>query len=311
MKKIISVIVIVAMLLSASLAILPAGAASNSATVTDQTSLYKAMRWAKGDYTINISGTIALSSALPQCDENANITLKGGTLDLSKLSTVYVYGNISIDVDNLTLLSGGTIYANGYDLAIEEGVSVKYVDGSAQAVADSNVRFTVYGGSNNADIDGDTNLRILSGIYSRIYGGSNKGTVTGSTHVTIGTGSGKVNNNDLVGWDDSNHGSTYQFYGGSNGGAVLGDTNLIIGANAYCDYAVAGNENGGSIGGTAYMDFCGYAYGLYGGSRGANTMNDVCLTMTGGGVADICGGSGAVSLGSAEDPSNVLVMILG
>lgn len=307
MKKIISVIVIVAMLLSASLAILPAGAASNSATVTDQTSLYKAMRWAKGDYTINISGTIALSSALPQCDENANITLKGGTLDLSKLSTVYVYGNISIDVDNLTLLSGGTIYANGYDLAIEEGVSVKYVDGSAQAVADSNVRFTVYGGSNNADIDGDTNLRILSGIYSRIYGGSNKGTITGSTHVTIGS----VNNNDLVGWDDSDHGSTYQFYGGSNGGVILGDTNLTVGENAYSDYVVCGNENGGRIGGTAYMNFSGYAYGLYGGSRHGNTMNDVCLTMTGGGVADICGGSADVSLGNAEDPSNVVVKLLG
>ena len=311
MKKFISGIVIAAMLLSVSLAILPVSAAGNSATVTDQATLYKAMRWAKGDYTINISEPIALSSPLPQCDENANITLKGETLDLSALSTVYVYGNISIDVDTLTLRSGGTIYANGYDLAIEEGVSVSYVDGDAKAVADVDVRFTIYGGSNNADIDGDTNIRILSGIYSRIYGGSNQGIISGSTHVTIGTGSGAVNSDALVGWDDSNHGSTYQFFGGSNGGVILGDTNLTVGGNAYSDYAVAGNENAGRIDGTAYMNFSGYAYGLYGGSRHGNTMNDVCLTMTGGGVADICGGSADVSLGSAEDPSNVVVKLLG
>ena len=159
MKKIISVIVIVAMLLSMSLSILPVGAESNSATVTDQLSLYKAMRWAKGDYTINISGKITLTAALPQCDENAHITLKGGTLDVSALSPLYVYGNISIDVDTLTLLSSGTIYANGYDFSIEEGVSVNYVNSSAEAVSDSNARFTVYGGSNNTYIDGDTKRR--------------------------------------------------------------------------------------------------------------------------------------------------------
>ena len=310
MKKTISAMLLVAMLLSAVLVAIPIGAASNSVTVTSAAELNVALRSAKGDCTINISGTVQVTSPLPQGAEGANITMTGGTLDLSKLNPVYMNNNITFKTMTLQVLNGSTLYANGYDLFIDSDVTMKYVDSSAAEKTGADISFTVYGGGLYKTINGDTNLRLESGIYTRVYGGSNGGKVIGNTNVIIGT-KGNVNNNDLVGWNDTTHGSSYQFFGGSNGGVIVGDTNITVGNYAYADYVVGGNNSGGSIGGTANMDFSGYAYGLYGASRGGNTMNDVNLTMRGGGVADIFGGSAGYSLGSAEDPSNVIVKFFG
>lgn len=307
MRRIISAIVLVAMLMSTLLMAIPVGAAT--VTVADAASLNAALEAAQGETTITISGTIAPGSLTFPSGEAA-VTLKGGTLDLSGIATLKVGCDLTLESTSLILQSGGVIYANGHAFTVRESVTVTYENAEGNAVTGTDVAMTVYGGSYSGVINGDTHLRLESGIYTRIYGGSNGGQINGSTHVVIGT-TGNVNNNTLVGWSDSTHGSAYQFFGGSNGGTVTGNTNITVGSYGYADYVVGGNAGGGEIYGTANMHFSGYAYGLYGGSRGGNTYNDVNLVMTGGGVCDIFGASNGYSLGSDTDKSNVFVKIFG
>ena len=305
MKKLL-LILTAALLLSHLLLAAPM---AHAAEITDADALNTALAAAQGETAITLSGTVAPGSLTFPTGE-ASVTITGGTLDLSGITALNVGCDLTLESTALILRSGGVIYANGYDFTIKDTVTVTYKDASGNAVESSNISMTVYGGKNGGTLNGNTNLRLESGIYTRVYGGSKGGTVNGSTHVVIGT-TGNVNNNTLVGWSDSTHGSAYQFFGGSNNGTVTGDTHITVGGKAYADYVVGGNESGGRIDGTANMYFSGYAYGLYGASRGGNTGNDVNLVMTGGGVCDIFGASNGASLGSDTDKSNVLVTLLG
>ena len=305
MKRIVSAIILTAVLLSSFLIVLPVSAA----TVTDAAGLGAALEAATGETVITLSGTVTPTSLSWPVAE-ANVTLTGGTLDLSGIATLHIGCHLTLENVSLILRNGGTIYANGYDFTVKESVTVTYKEADGTAVTGASIAMTVYGGSYSGVINGDTHLCLESGIYTRVYGGSNGGRINGSTHVVIGT-AGDVNNNTLVGWNDDDHGSTYQFFGGSNGGTITGDTTITVGSYGYADYVVGGNAGGGEIHGTANMYFSGYAYGLYGGSRNGELYHDVNLVMTGGGVCDIFGGSSGYSLGSDTDQSQVFVKIFG
>lgn len=179
--------------------------------------------------------------------------------------------------ENLVLSGESTIYANGHKLTITDTVT-------------SDARLTVYGGSKNADVEGNTYLNLNGGLYNRIYGGGNAGKVKGNTTVILG---GNLNKGDVF------TASPCKVFGGGNNGAVEGKTSVTLKDNAVTQYLIgAGTGDDGTCTGTDINIQGGSVMNVYAGS--SNTLLpegvETKITMTGGKAEALFGGCESASM---------------
>lgn len=215
----------------------------------------------------------------------APMHIKNLTIKALNASTVLTLpSDVSLNGDttfsNLTLSGEKSIFANGYSLKIDENVS-------------STDRLTVYGGSNEKQVDGDTNITLLGGLYNNVFGGGNgtTATVTGNTNVTLGGNSNVGDSNS----DENSNVSPCMVYGGGANASVTGKTNVNIEGNAVVRYVFgAGTGVNGTALDTNININGGEIMNVYGGSESQDTVLTDCdthVTITGGLAEAIFGGS--------------------
>lgn len=185
-----------------------------------------------------------------------------------------------LELENLNISGAATIYAAGCKLVVGNNVS-------------STDRLTVFGGANNANVTGDTNISLYGGKYNNIYGGGRNGKVSGNTYVTVG---GSVNPNDGIDDDKSNISPT-KVYGGGTGN-IGGSTNVTLEGNAKVKYLIgAGTGTNGTAKETHININGGAVMNVYGGSD--NTTLTDCRTeinMNGGLAEALFGGSESAAM---------------
>ncbi|MEL7603444.1 MAG: hypothetical protein AAGU77_09845, partial [Bacillota bacterium] len=148
-----------------------------------------------------------------------------------------------VDIDD----AEKSVYANGHAIVVREDdeetgktiVTSQEEGAIRESDADKDIKnYTIYGGSKQKDISGDTSVTIESGTVNDVYGGSGAGTVrdsadiTGNTSVTVtgGTVTGSV-------------------YGGSegrlvNGADISGDAEVVITGGTVDGSVYGGSKNG-------------------------------------------------------------------
>lgn len=223
--------------------------------------------------TVNIVNTYALSDNEAELGfANKNVTLTGGTLDVSKTTTLNVVGGLTLEGLTLTA-NNNTIYANGNSFKVNS------------IVKQNGTITSIYGGTNGIETVESTDLVLLAGNYTYIYGGSNGGTVSGNTNLTIG---GNVN----IGLDITNHALPDRAVAGSLDGIVNGNTNLTVLGNAKTSIAYGGGfgEKSAVLGKTNVTVNGGNTMGYYGGSNGGS-VNEVDFVMISGYTEQIFGGN--------------------
>ena len=207
-----------------------------------------------------------------------------GTLHIagSENAALVLPGEISLNgaltLENLNLSGEATIYANGKCFTVEDTVT-------------SQNRLTVYGGKNNADLIGNTQLNLLGGKYLRIYGGGT-GTVIGNTQVILG---GNANNGDGIDDKASNISPCFVF-GGGNGHPVTGTTHVTLKDNAVTQKIYgAGAANGAAQANITIKG--GKVKTVFGCSYGATIDNcETNVTIEGGMAESVFGGSESQSM---------------
>lgn len=286
LKRAGALLLTLSMLLSLSLPVFSAGE-SDTVTLTSGSNLNTAISQVKDGGTIVIDGTHSLASN-SWTAHGKTVTITGGTLDASALSTFTLGDSVTFEDMTLTLKSGSTVYANGNALTISTDVTV-------------NNGGTIYGGKSSGTLNGDTNITILSGSFTRIYGGSNGGTINGNTNLYVG---GTAN----ADCDASSHSSTYLIFGGGNNDKISGKTSVTIADSAKANYIYGGsNGTSCSIGGGTNLYFTGgNAMSLYGANKSADTKCNSNVVMTGGSIEQLFGGCEGSGL-----TGNVTVKALG
>ena len=192
----------------------------------------------------NISGAIASGTAgkiVVNVDKTASCPMKIGQVFGGGNQAASQVGSITVGCtgDLVTPLASGQRY--GYD---QEGIGA------------------VYGGANNAAIDGDINLNIVSGIVDSVFGGNNAGgDITGDITVNIaqnaktcswyvgyvfGGGNNAAYSQDSDGHPEVNVSAglvTHHVFGGGNGSraTVTGNPTVTLSGTAQ----VGGNVYGG------------------------------------------------------------------
>lgn len=241
--------------------------------------------------------TVAVKDQVKDC----NIMITGETteagIDFSATKELNIKDNVTFDAMTLkfygkSLDDYGEVYANGNDFTIAAGV------------ISENKFTTIFGGSKNADVTGDTKIELLAGAYKAVCGGGYNGGVTGSTYVTIKDAeaytSDTSNQNRIIG-------------GSLNGGTITGDTHVTIGGSFNSGLTVTDNERSGIYGGCydtmeegsaqrsmgivegdTYITIndnakTGY---IYGGGRSKSEVKGTChVTVNGGTISSVYGGT--------------------
>ena len=241
--------------------------------------------------------TVAVKDQVKDC----NIMITGETteagIDFSAAKELNIKDNVTFDAMTLkfygkSLDDYGEVYANGNDFTIAAGV------------ISENKFTTIFGGSKNADVTGDTKIELLAGAYKAVCGGGYNGGVTGSTYVTIKDAeaytSDTSNQNRIIG-------------GSLNGGTITGDTHVTIGGSFNSGLTVTDNERSGIYGGCydtmeegsaqrsmgivegdTYITIndnakTGY---IYGGGRSKSEVKGTChVTVNGGTISSVYGGT--------------------
>ncbi len=220
-----------------------------------------------------------------------------------------------VDIDDVEK----TVYANGHAIVIKEDsedaektiVTSEEKDAVRESDAGKNIKnYTVYGGSKQKDITGDTSVTVESGTVKDVYGGSGAGTVrdsadiTGSTSVTItgGTVTGSVyggsegrllNDADISGSTEvviSGGTVNGSVYGGSKNGGVGGDSSVAIENATVGGTVYGGSENGNIEGDTSVSLADSTAKEVYGGSEKGNVQS-TDVTVDNSATGNVYGGS--------------------
>lgn len=214
------------------------------------------------------------------------MTISGGTLDLSTVTTFNLTGPVVLEDIIVKVNDSGSIFANGNDFTIEESVEF---DGRLGHI---------FGGSNGSEV-ASTNMILKSGNYREIFGGGKSGKITGDTNLLIG---GLVNTGIDV-FSDHDIAAEYCIYGGSESQIVGGDTNIVFdGENAVAGFIYGGGANVyARVDGTSKVTMkAGQVMSIYGGSWAATAYADretaTEVVMTGGTVEQIFGGTVGASM---------------
>ena len=205
-----------------------------------------------------------------------------------------------VDIDD----AEKTVYANGHAIVVREDdedtgktiVTSQEEGAIRESDADKDIKnYTVYGGSKQKDITGDTSVTIESGTVKDVYGGSGAGTVrdsadiTGNTSVTVtgGTVTGSV-------------------YGGSegrlvNGADISGDSEVVI-TGGTVDGSVYGGSKNGNVAGDAGVAAEEAAIGgaVYGGSENGDVQGDTSVTLVDSTAKEVFGGSEKGNVNSTD-----------
>ncbi len=283
----------------------------------------------KGNSTVTVPAdfnwtkhTITVKEQVKDC----NIMLAGETanagIDFSAITELHVRDNITFDKMTLkfygnSLSDYGEVYANGNDFTIAAGV------------ASENQFTTIFGGSKDADVTGDTKIELFAGAYKAVCGGGKNGGVKGNTNVTIenanaytadvskenriigGSYNGGIitgNTNVTIGGnfnaelDATLHYERSSIFGGCYGtkvggtapevGIVKGNTNVTIKDNAKTNYIYGGGSDYSSVEGTCNVNVNGgSAMSVWGGSFGTGENKDTSVIMDAGEVEQIYGGN--------------------
>lgn len=197
-----------------------------------------------------------------------------------------------------TIGDAQAIFANGLDFRLEAGTQTEYTkvsyrpmesdgpytayevpDATGSAETGYNLyNWSIYGGSCNADVTGDTKITVTGGKVYRICGGGYGGDVSGKT--TIEVGGGEV---------------CYVFGGGSNGGEVADNTYITI-SGGELDAIYGGGENG-TVVGTTNITMIGGKVGdsIVGSGYNGNSTGNAKIAITGGTVLGSVNGAGSDS----------------
>ena len=272
MKKAISLVITIALMVICLAVGTVAHAASQEVTLSSGGSLSDALTQVADGGTIVVDGTVTVTAA-PGI-HGKTVTITGGNLDFSGLS-----GNLSlgdhITFENITLTFAAdrspaqAIYANGYKVKIGEGVTMPNA-------------IRIFGGKSGGTTP-STNLTVLSGYYTQIFGGGNNSNVTGDVNLYVG---GNVNS----GIDAFSHSKGSCIYGGNytpdgSSNTIGGTVRTVFTGNAKANYIYGGNLGPGTCtvnGGVDLTVSGGSAMSVYGGSQSADFTGDVKLLVSGG-----------------------------
>lgn len=274
MKKVISLVAAIALMII----LLPLGtvtqAASQEVTLPEGGSLADALAEVADGGTIYVDGTVSVTA--DPGTHGKTVTITGGELDFSSLDSVTLGDHITFDNITLTFNEGISLYAGGYKVKMGADVTMTNP-------------IKIFGGKKGGTV-ASTNLTLLAGTYVSIYGGSYNGNVTGDTYLYVG---GDVNS----GIDETSHSHTYCVYGGSY---IPSGSTRIIGGTAYTVFTGNAKANylyGGSYGdvtisgGTNVTISGGSLMSVYGANRSGSFSGDVKLLISSGTMEQVFGGS--------------------
>ncbi len=205
------------------------------------------------------------------------------------------------------------LYDKNGDGMIDDGEYLQIGEGPTAAGYDLS-EYSVFGGSHNTTVTGDTKITMTGGTVDCLYGGG-KSAVTGDTSVTIngghvswlfGGGQGAVNGDTSV---TINGGTVGYAFGGGRNAAVTGSTCVVVGAGGTVNIVIHGGGNGytstvGTRGEatTVTVEVAGQAEAVYGGGDVGTVNGDVSVTITGTVTSNVSGGgnSGSTVNGNTE-----------
>ena len=247
-------------------------------------SLNKALELVRDGGTVHIVDSYTAPSDFKWENHNKDVTITGGTLDLSQVGTkvtaddktewVGYHQGDAVTYDSISLIfADKTFYfADGFRLQINENVTV------------TGKEIYLFGGGYNGHTVSGTDVKLLSGSYLKVYGGGYKANVDGDIRVFVGN----INAKDTV-----DHDTATRLFGGGYRCNVSGDIDVTI-AGAKIGYATGGNESASanSAGNITVRMTGGQLYSLYAGHRSANSAvqtGNISLTITGGKIAQAFG----------------------
>ena len=233
-------------------------------TAQDGGSLY-------GNSSIKVSGSPTI---------NGDIYAAGRGYDMSsKPELAQMEGNSVVNISGTPTING-TIFAAGAGLARYSEMA-KLIGTSTTNIY-SDLSSDVYGGGNNAKVEGSTNINVESGTHTgSIYGGGNLGIIDGDTNTNINGG----NNNRI--------------FGGGNEAEVTTSNVNITGGHTTEVYA---GGNSASVNTTNTNILGGEVETLYGGSNQTGNVEETNITGTSGTVNNIFGGN---NIGGITNNANV------
>lgn len=242
---------------------------------------------------------------------DGNLTIKGNTPSIVLTVPDELSFQSDITLDNLVINGTGvekkkadgdtlcyvlTVFANGHSVEFGRNLTCapsKWLD--------------MYGGKKNAELVGDTDIRLFGGTYYYVYGGGYYGKVTGNTNVVFG---GNSNSDQSISDDDANA-SLCMVHGGGHVAMVTGETNVTVQDNAVAKYVMGAGYGSSSPSYAPVTNIFingGKVMNVYGGSYVADIADvETNITMTGGLVESIFGGSYGYSLtGNSHTNINIL-----
>ncbi|MBO7254582.1 MAG: hypothetical protein J6V36_04690, partial [Clostridia bacterium] len=182
------------------------------------------------------------------------IIIKGNTPNATLKMHYRYYLNGPLMFKDITLQAAVSmkerIYARGNDLVMGTGLTCTWgtdlTDGYVEEYSNA---LRIYGGTANTDLEGNTNVVVLSGDYYLIRGGNEEGgTINGNTFVYLG---------------GTAH-TYYQLMGGSRKGTINGSTYVMVAGDAVADSKSGGPNElpsvavfGGGLEGTVKADLNG------------------------------------------------------
>jgi len=180
---------------------------------------------ASGSYTVTINASLSTTGDITTPNKATKIVGATNSVTLA-FGGRDVTAGAALTFDNITLIGGRSLYANGNAVTFGSGV----------ASATGSFCFTnVFGGSKDTSITGDTSVTIHGGRFSIVFGGgqSASASITGDTNVVM-TG-----------------GTVYTIFGGGDNGNVTGNTNIYVtGGTRDGSTGATGAGRYGSVSGT-------------------------------------------------------------
>ena len=237
---------------------------------------------------------------------NGNIYGAGCGYDLSsKPNLAQLEGSTTIEISGNPTING-TIYGAGAGLERYEDMA-KLIGTSTVSIS-SNLSSEVYGGGNNAKVEGNTNVNINSGIQTGdIYAGGNLGEVVGNTTVNITGGTpsrvfaGGNQANVTTSVTNITGGNAGEVYGGGNEAVVTNATIYVDGGNTESIY---GGGNRAAVTTPKIYLRNGQVVNVYGGSNVNGEINQSYIEMTGGKAGNIYGGN---NQGGTTNTTNIVI----